>query len=113
MRALTIPYEIIYVDDGSTDDTPRQIETLCEDSPCVKGIFSLAISGTSRLERAWRRLPVVRSSPWTATCKIAGTDPKLMAPGNRALKSSTPAGAAAAAASQAVAYRVFYRTSGA
>lgn len=36
---LAIPYEIIYVDDGSTDDTPRIIAETQQDDAGVRGLF--------------------------------------------------------------------------
>lgn len=39
LRKLAIPYEIIYVDDGSTDATPRLIADLREQDKVVKALF--------------------------------------------------------------------------
>lgn len=39
MRRLAIPYEIIYIDDGSTDRTPALIAEFHEQDPSVRAIF--------------------------------------------------------------------------
>jgi polyisoprenyl-phosphate glycosyltransferase len=39
MQRLAIPYEIIYVDDGSRDQTPGLIRELHSQDPTVKGVF--------------------------------------------------------------------------
>jgi len=33
-----ISYEVIYVDDGSTDNSWKEVETLCSSNPNLKGI---------------------------------------------------------------------------
>ena len=48
MKENNYTYEILFIDDGSTDDSWQTIENLSKENPCVKGIKFLRNFGKSQ-----------------------------------------------------------------
>ena len=74
MKANGFSYEVIFVNDGSTDRSWEIIEQLKNQSPFVKGIKSAVTTANHRPYTAdSKRRKGMLSSPWMPTCKIAPT----------------------------------------
>jgi len=69
LRQMAVPYEIIYVDDGSSDQTSVQVAELCDQEEEVKGIFLTRNFG-HQAAPGWRMPPGGRSSRLTAIFRI-------------------------------------------
>jgi dolichol-phosphate mannosyltransferase len=64
LRAMELPYEIVFVDDGSQDATPWMLDKLFEDDPCVAVVhlsrnFGHQPAVSAGLERARGRAVIV------------------------------------------------------
>lgn len=71
MSANNFTYEIIFVNDGSTDGSWDVIERLSKDDANVRGIKFRRNYGKSRhSSAASRQQRAMSSSLWTQTCRI-------------------------------------------
>lgn len=74
MTANGYSFEVIFVNDGSTDRSWQVIETLANDHQEVKGIkFRRNYGKSPACIVASTRLRVMWLSPWTPTCKTHPT----------------------------------------
>lgn len=70
MNANGFSYEVIFVNDGSTDGSWKVIEGLKQKSDCVKGIkFRRNYGKSPALFCGFEKHRATWSSPWTPTCR--------------------------------------------
>lgn len=67
-------YEILFINDGSTDDSWDVIRRLAESNPAVKGVsFRRNYGKSPALNTGFVRAQATWSSPWTLTCRTLPT----------------------------------------
>ncbi len=72
MKEHNYTYEVIFVNDGSTDNSWEVIEELKQRSPHVRGIkFRRNYGKSPGLHCGFQRAKVTWSLPWTPICRTA------------------------------------------
>ena len=66
------PYEIVFIDDGSRDNSLERIRELAARDSHVKGIRGISAIRW-RFPRVWRLRPAMPRSSWTRICSIRPT----------------------------------------